>query len=196
MESEKLIEILRRLNEAGIRYAVIGGLAYAEYAPPRATEDMDLLVLTEDAAKVRDLFPGCYLRGTAIAGIYEFEGTRFDILPVRRRVQSEVLESAVDWTFHGVPIRLVTLRDLIFLKLWAASERSEPLNRAQDHVDASFLLRYNEEKLTQEDVAWMARQLLALAYTPEDRTKYLATLAWLNKTLEDLGMGHLKPPAP
>src|SRR2546422_3842068 len=66
MEHEKVKEIFHRLNVGGVRYVLIGGLAYSQYAPPRATLDVDLIVLAEDDDKVRQIFHGCYLRGTAI----------------------------------------------------------------------------------------------------------------------------------
>ncbi|MBI4604628.1 MAG: hypothetical protein HY721_21920 [Planctomycetes bacterium] len=181
MEVEKVMEIFRRLNEAGVRYAIIGGLAYAEYAPPRATQDTDMIVTVEDASRVRDLFPGCYLRGTAIAGIYELEGTRFDVLPARRAVQLEVLRNAVDSSFHGVPVKVATGRDFVFLKLWASCERRDPRKATQDRLDAGFVLEYAEEKILSEGIAWIACQLLALAYTPEEKAKLREAAAWMNR---------------
>lgn len=41
---EELRAITRALEQAGVRYAVVGGLAVSIYATPRATEDIDLLV--------------------------------------------------------------------------------------------------------------------------------------------------------
>src|SRR5881397_2262836 len=109
MQPDKVKEILRRLNAGGIHYALVGGLAYSLYAPPRATEDMDLLVLVEDTAKVRELFPGCYQRGTAVAGVYQYEGTRFDVQPAHLRMQVAAVENALGSSFEGEPARVVSL---------------------------------------------------------------------------------------
>lgn len=45
---EELHRIVAALNARGVRYALIGGLAVAIYAAPRATEDVDLLVAESD----------------------------------------------------------------------------------------------------------------------------------------------------
>lgn len=159
-----------------------------EYAPPRATEDMDLLVLTQDTQKLRQLFPGCYQRGTSIAEIYEFEGTRFDVQPARRRSQAAVLKEALDTTFDGVPVKIASLRNLLFLKLWASVERPEKGKKMQDLTDITNLLEHNPEKVSAADLAYVARNVLALGYTPEESEKYQKAVEWLNDTLRDLGM--------
>ncbi len=185
-KQESVEEIFRRLNEHGIQYVLIGGLAYAEYAPPRATEDVDVVVLAEDAGKVRDLFPGCYKRGTAIAGIYEFEETRLDVQPAKRRAQVAAVKNAVDASFHGVPVKLATLRDLIFLKLWAAAERGELSKKMQDQTDIVSLIEHNLDRVSASDIAWMAKELLSMGYTLEESAKFRQMVEWLNQILDQL----------
>src|SRR5438093_12794196 len=41
---EDLLDLCRRLNEAGAKYIVIGGMAIIQHGFVRATEDIDLLV--------------------------------------------------------------------------------------------------------------------------------------------------------
>ncbi len=188
MEREKVKEIFRRLNAAGIRYALIGGLAYSEYAPPRATQDVDLLLLVEDVSKVRDLFPGCYRRGTAIAGIYEFEGTRFDVQPANRRLQIQVILDSVDASFEGEPVKVASLQQLLFLKLWASVERTEVAKRLRDQADIASLLEHNQTRITPQDIAGIAGNLLSLAYTPEESEKFREAVRWLNQVLDALKM--------
>ncbi len=196
MQADKVKEILRRLNEAGIPYALIGGLAYSQYAPPRATEDMDLIVLLQDAQKVRQLFPGCYQRGTAIAEVYDLEGTRFDVQPARRRSQVAVLNEALDGTIEGEPVKVASLRNLLFLKLWASVERRERGKRMLDLADITNLLEYNPEKVPAADIAYIAQNVLGLGYTPEESAKYRKAVEWLNDTLDDLSMSDRKFTAP
>jgi hypothetical protein len=45
---EELKKIVAALEEQGIPYAICGGLAVSIYVEPRATEDLDLLVLAQD----------------------------------------------------------------------------------------------------------------------------------------------------
>jgi len=51
-----LVALCRRLNEAGARYIVIGGMAVIQAGFVRATEDIDLLIDTSPAniARVRE----------------------------------------------------------------------------------------------------------------------------------------------
>ena len=52
MERETVKEVLRRLNESGARYCLIGGLALAHHSIPRLTQDVDILILPEDIAYI------------------------------------------------------------------------------------------------------------------------------------------------
>jgi predicted nucleotidyltransferase len=194
LEHDKVKEIFRRLNEGGVRYALIGGLAYSQYAPPRATQDVDLVVLAEDVSKVRQLFPGCYRRGTAIAGIYNFEGTYFDVQPAHLRAQVATVMNAVDDTYEGEPVKVAAVRDLILLKVWAAAERREVGKKLQDQTDVVRLLEYNADRISADDIAYIARSLLAMGYTAEAAAKYRQSLVWLNQTLDELEMSDRKYP--
>src|SRR5437867_11345258 len=52
---EELRAIISTLDEHGIDYAVCGGLAMAVHGLPRATVDIDLLILSESLEEVREL---------------------------------------------------------------------------------------------------------------------------------------------
>lgn len=52
---EELRELISRLNAAGLDYALCGGLAMAAHGWPRATMDIDLLILESDYTAVRDV---------------------------------------------------------------------------------------------------------------------------------------------
>lgn len=188
MEREVIKEILRRLNTAGIRYAIIGGVAYGHHAVPRATQDLDLVVLAEDATRVRQLFPGCYVRGTAIGGLYNFEDTRFDVQPANLRAQVATVMNAVEDMIDDVPVKVASLRDLLLLKVWAAAERHEVAKRTRDQADVVDLLSYNTDKISAEDIAYIARCLLTLGFTAEEREKHRQSVVWLNQTLDELEM--------
>ncbi len=49
---EEFQKLIARINEQNIEYAVCGGWALAIHGVPRATVDIDLLVLSEDLSKV------------------------------------------------------------------------------------------------------------------------------------------------
>lgn len=64
--------ITEALNAAGIEYAVCGGWAMAIHGLPRATKDIDLLILSEDLDRVLNVARKC---GFGVEGL----PLRFDI---------------------------------------------------------------------------------------------------------------------
>jgi hypothetical protein len=94
-----LREISRRLTEATVRHAVIGGLAVGVYGWPRATRDVDLLLGDEawDRARTGELRPRVPLPE-------QIDGVAIDYLPLD--VAGQFLESAVDRPLmsDGIPI--------------------------------------------------------------------------------------------
>ena len=51
----ELRAVARTLEEAGVPYAVCGGLAVTLHGATRATKDIDLLVREEDVERIADL---------------------------------------------------------------------------------------------------------------------------------------------
>jgi hypothetical protein len=192
MERDRVKEILKKLNEANVPYAIIGGMAYAHYCPPRTTQDLDLIVLSEDAGRVRGLFSNYYLRGTRIVGIYDYHGTRFDVLPASLGLQRSVVSNAVDSQIDELPVKIARLQDLIMLKLLAAPNRPEMLKRMQDQTDVVGLIEYNHEQLTPEDITYICEMLLQQVYTLNTQNKTHEMIQWLNETLDELGLSDLK----
>ena len=52
-------QIIDVLNREGVEYALCGGMAMAVYDLPRATMDIDLMVLVEDLEKAKNLAKKC-----------------------------------------------------------------------------------------------------------------------------------------
>lgn len=188
MERETVKEVLRRLNEAGIRYCLVGGLALAYHSIPRLTQDVDILVLSEDVPQVQKLFQGHLQRGTAVVQIFQIGDTRIDVIPANLRAKRTAVLNAVEEVMDELPVKVVGLRDLILLKLWAAPERPERAKRLRDEADVVELIEYNADRVSVEDIAYVCRTLLSMAYTPEDQKKYRAQVEWLNSELEKLGL--------
>ncbi len=197
MERETIKDVLKRLNENGVRYCLVGGLALAHHSIPRVTQDVDLLVLPEDLPRVEELLKGHELRGTSEALIFKIGETRFDIIPANLRSKRQAVTNAIDEIFDGETIKVANLRDMIFLKLWASSERRDLAKRAQDETDVIGLIQLNPEQVSVEDIDYACRTLLAMAYTPEEMRKYQAKVDWLNGVLEELEMADRKyrPPS-
>jgi|SRR6266571_7838283 len=171
MERETVKDVLRRFNENGVRYCLVGGLALAHHSIPRLTQDVDVLVLPEDLPLVQKLLEGSAHRGTPVVMIYQIGDTRIDIIPADLRAKRAAVLEAIDDTIEGLPVKVANLRDLILLKMWAAPERPERGKRLQDETDIVQLLEFNADKISPVDIAYVCRSLLALCYTPTDTNK-------------------------
>jgi hypothetical protein len=188
--------VLEVLEHNQIPYAVIGGLAVSHHAVPRLTQDVDLIVRTEDVGRFRALFPGCYQRGTAVVEVYDIDGTRVDVLPAKLRYQREVVVRAVPGDIQGTPARVAGVRDLLLLKMFAAPNRHELDARRADEADITSLLRVNSQTIVKEDIRYVGDRILELCFTAEERTKAVKQLEWLNDTLAQLGMSDRAFPLP
>jgi hypothetical protein len=56
---DELRDVLRALDQAKVEYALAGGLAVAVWGAPRATKDIDLLVLPQALADARAAVRSC-----------------------------------------------------------------------------------------------------------------------------------------
>jgi hypothetical protein len=188
MERERVRDILRMLNEARIRYAIIGGVALGYHSIPRATQDIDVLVRREDIPRVQRLLQPYYCRGTAVVMVFDVAGTHLDVLPATLRYGRTAIDNAVEVMVHDIPAKVVSVRDLLLLKLFAIPDRPDPIKAMQDRTDVAALLRDNADTISQEDITYLVRSLLGLAFTRRDVEKYQQLIRWLNETLDLLGM--------
>jgi len=188
MEREVLKDVLRRFNEGGVRYCLVGGLALAHHSIPRQTQDVDIMVLPEDLPLVQSLLKGHEQRGTAVVMIFQIGETRIDIMPANLQAKRTAVLEAIDDLIEELPVRVANLRDLILLKMWAIPDRPERSKRLQDEADVVGLIEMNRERVSVEDIAYICGSLLALAYPPEDAKKYRDQINWLNDELEKAGM--------
>jgi len=127
MERERVRDILRTLSEAQIHYAIIGGVAMGYHTIPRATQDIDVLVSREDIPQVQRLLQPYYRRGTAVVMVFDVDGTHLEVLPATLQYGRTAIDNAIEVLVHGIPAKVVSVRDLLLLKLFA-SKRSPGLN--------------------------------------------------------------------
>jgi hypothetical protein len=143
---EELRKIIAALNEHHIEYALCGGLAMAVYERPRATIDIDLMILSEALANTIKLAErlGYLIRGkdlTLANGAVEIRriskvdppsGTllTLDLLLVTQGVQ-HIWQSRMDVQWEGGKLSVVSRDGLIGLKKMSA--------RPQDLADISAL---------------------------------------------------------
>lgn len=136
----ELRRVVEALDAANVGYALAGGLAVSIYTSPRATEDIDLLILPNDLERaVSALQPLGFQRAgrpmrvadgrLEIQRLTKIEGS--DLLPLDLLLPvdpalTEVLEDRTSLAAEGYPIRVVGLRALRTLKRL----RDSPLDRA------------------------------------------------------------------
>lgn len=159
------LAILKKLNEKGIRYIVVGGIAVNLYGIPRMTYDIDLIIDLEDKnlGKFLKLLKGWGFRPKVPVDIMDFakkenrdEWIKNKNMKAFNLVNPEwaiseidiVIDSPVDYDkahkrtnkvkLHGVTIPVVSIDDLIKMK--------EKTDRQQDKADIRYLKELKSEK--------------------------------------------------
>lgn len=144
---QTLQELARRLAEAGIPYALIGGLALAQHGLVRMTEDIVILLTPDGLAAFKDKLLG---RGYVLA----FSGAEKTFRAAETGVRIEVITTG-EYPGDGLPkpvafpdpaiaslergnYRVITLEKLVELKL--ASGMTAP-HRRRDLADVQDLIR-------------------------------------------------------
>jgi hypothetical protein len=139
--------LIRALDEKGIDYALCGGIAMAIYDHPRATIDIDLLILSESLLDVVDIAKALHytIRGmdmTFAKGAIEIRRVSkidsetghvlsLDLLLVTPEIR-QVWDSRMQADWEGGRLSVVSRAGLIALKKMRGS--------AQDHADISALM--------------------------------------------------------
>ncbi|MBI5253901.1 MAG: hypothetical protein HY930_05855 [Euryarchaeota archaeon] len=117
---EKLLNVLNLLRKSRIKYAIHGGFAVGYYTEPRATRDVDLIVMAQDIDKLKNILP-YEMRREGDRYVIEAEPMYFeiwgavsehDIASLKRRVAKKVMIGDKETVAH-----LLTPEDLIIKKL-------------------------------------------------------------------------------
>jgi hypothetical protein len=192
MDVETVKQILQTLNDNNIQHALIDGLAVAQHGIARTTLDVDILILVEDAGRVRKLFSEHYVGGVPDFQSIKIAETKVDFMAANLRFKWQALMEAEETVVEGVSTHVVKPRDLVLLKLLAIPDRPDPIKAMRDRTDVAEIIQYNPDDFTPEVVAYICRNLLNLAFTEQDLQKYRQMVSWLNETLELLGMADRK----
>src|SRR6266536_2822917 len=126
----ELRRIVEALDQAGVPYAIVGGVAVSIYAAPRATEDIDVMLALEDVERAVDVLQPLGFRPAGgrmqIAGgrleiqrLVKIEGV--DLLPLDLLLAvdaglARLLEDRVVAEWEGRRLAVVGLRGLRELK--------------------------------------------------------------------------------
>jgi predicted nucleotidyltransferase len=130
--TEQLKRIVRFLNEQKIDYALAGGLAFSALVEPRATIDIDLVVMMGESQlsdfkdrlkhEFRSILthkePIEFKRAKIWRAVNLIEDLEliFDFIFAESEFYRNVIERAFEIEFFGSKIKIVTLEDLILLK--------------------------------------------------------------------------------
>ena len=120
-------ELLKKLNDAGVRYVVIGGQAMLQEGMPRFTLDWDLFIPPFDQANFDKLNaaladeldmsvePLDVQTGDGFVQTFQTSGgiLQFHLSPPGLPKFSTVEARAVVHEFHGVPVKYLCLDDLL-----------------------------------------------------------------------------------
>lgn len=148
----QIADVAAALREAGVPFALIGGLALASHKVVRATQDVDLLVAAEQAdAAEAALDTRGYRRvhRSDDAASYVRGDERVDFLYARRPAARRLLASAHELATVLGALRVVSAEGLIGFKLQALV--NDP-TRTQDLEDIRRLLRANHATLDTDEV--------------------------------------------
>jgi RNA-binding protein YhbY len=138
-ELEVLLDVVTRLEGAGIAYMLTGSVAMSVYAEPRMTRDIDIVVelAQADAARVVELFsPEYYVADDAVRSAISAR-TLFNLFHLSRLIKVDlIVRSDDEFQRHefarrlrhelgGRAVSVIGKEDLILSKLvWAAPTES------------------------------------------------------------------------
>ena len=137
-------DLLRIFNDYNVKYLVIGGYAVVQYAEPRFTKDLDVLIST-DITNAEAVYKALHEFGAPLSGLtpkdFSEEGFFFQmgVPPVRVDVLmgipgirfNEFWNRRLEVDFDGLKVFFISKEDLISSKRVAG--------RPQDLIDADLL---------------------------------------------------------
>ena len=138
------LDMLKCLNKAGVDYIMVGGWAVNLHGYIRATIDLDIWILA-DLENARKVYAALGEFGAPLAGVcpddFAADGTIFQVGVAPCRIDvinkidgvkyAEAASRAIEKTIEGVPVRIISLEDLI------ANKRAS--GRTKDLADAEIL---------------------------------------------------------
>lgn len=143
-------ELLKLFNDNHVRYLVIGGYAFIQYAEPKYTKDLDIWIST-DANNAAAVFKALKTFGAPLTGLTEDDFSeegyfyQMGVPPVRVDIlmgipggdfeQSWQNRNEID--FSGLIVAFISKNDLI--------EAKKASGRPQDLTDAQILSQIQDE---------------------------------------------------
>ena len=127
--NQVLGETVEAMEESGVRYGFIGGIASGGLGRPRSTRDIDLFVMPEDAERVLRVLAKKNFSTEKTDPSWLYKAWKDDILVdviFKSKgdiyFDSEMYQKVAIAEFHGRKLRLVAPEDLFIIKAAAHSE--------------------------------------------------------------------------
>jgi predicted nucleotidyltransferase len=165
--TEQLQRIVQFLNKQQIDYALAGGLAFSALVEPRATMDIDLIVMIRETQlndfksllklEFESIIPHKQPMQFKLAKIWrtinviEDLELIFDFILAESEFFKNAIERAFEIEFFGTKLKIITLEDLIVLKNCA--------NRTQDLADLEKIYQTYGEEIDGEYLKKWAKEL-------------------------------------
>ncbi len=147
-----LQDLKNLLQDLGVEFALIGGLAVGVHGDPRGTDDIDVLVSKlPDAQKIADLEYMAkfnFYRGKSRTGehlVLDNKKGQTELLVANNDLRRWALETATEENILLTKLKVVSAAALIGLKLQAIS--SNPKREAKDKADIVSVLFTSKPKL-------------------------------------------------
>jgi len=145
--------IIETFNREKIDFAIIGGLALQFSGISRATRDIDLLIFSEDKAKVKDIMLRhrykLLYESEDVLNFYSnnFQLGKVDFLLAHRKYAVTMLKRAEEKEIleGKFKVNVLTVEDQIGLKVQSSSNDPERLH--QDMADIELLIKNNYHDL-------------------------------------------------
>lgn len=169
MTSEVLMEVVSKIvttcDELGIDMVISGGIAVSMMGRPRATYDVDGVIMAEEK-KLKELLGKLALEGfkydrkkplKAIRGmpfvslVYSKHNTFVDLFVARSPFQKQALKRRKIIKLEGISIPLISAEDLILMKLFSG--------RSRDLEDVRDILIENKNKIDLKYLRKWAKKL-------------------------------------
>ena len=145
--------LIKTLKSQNIDFALIGGFALQAAGIARTTRDIDLIILSKDAQRIKEIMLRHGYRVIHESeDVLNFAGKKFelgkvDFLLAHRKYAIAMLSRAEErWVLQGkFKIKVLRVEDLIGLKVQASA--NDPKRLHQDIADIELLIRNNYSKL-------------------------------------------------
>ncbi len=166
------------LNEAGYRYAIIGGIALSQWGVIRATYDVDIKVLVpnNDYNAIRDTLRAAFPHPARQQGPENplivpvtIDDVVVDFLLALPGYEELIIERAIRRDLNGWSARICSAEDLIIQKVVAG--------RGKDWLDVEALLIEQREKLEEDYIEDWLSQFAEVLENPDMIMDYRRLLA-------------------